>query len=368
MPIKGHELIKAIEEYAPPYMAVDNDRIGLQVGDPNATVNKVLVTLDVTEAVIDEAIQLDANWIVAHHAVIFHPLKELRTDKAAGKILKKCLRHDLNIYIAHTNLDITANGVNDVLAERLELRQIEPLFLDQTEKLKKLVVFIPEDHVNHVQEAIGEAGAGWMGHYSDCTFQVSGTGTFLPREGANPYIGSKGKLERVAEVRLETIMTEKIQNRVIQAMLNAHPYEEVAYDVYPLDQQGQAYGLGRIGEFASSIRLHELIEQVKQVYQLEQVRFVGDSNSLVKKVAVIGGSGARYWKRAQQRQADVYITGDIDFHTAQDALAAGLCLIDPGHHVEHLVVDTICDELSKRLEKKIKIHSSVVNTNPFQFA
>lgn len=368
MSIRGYDLIQAMEDYAPPHLAIENDRIGLQVGDPNAPVKKVLVTLDVTEAVIDEAIQLGANWIVAHHAVIFHPLKELRTDTPSGRIFLKCFSHGLNIYIAHTNLDITPNGVNDVLAERLDLRQIEPLFPDQPERLKKLVVFIPEDHVDQVQKAIGEAGAGWIGHYSDCTFQVSGIGTFLPRDEANPYIGSKGKLERVKEVRLETIMTEKIQNRVVQAMLQAHPYEEVAYDIYPLDQSGQAYGLGRIGELDSSVRLQELVEHVKQAYQLEHIRFVGDPNSLIRKVAIIGGSAARYWKRAQQRQADVYITGDIDYHTAQDAFAAGFCLIDPGHHVEHFVIHTVCDELSKRFKKKIEVHASNMLPNPFHFA
>src|SRR5690606_15858910 len=139
------------------------------------------------------------------------------------------------IFVAHTNLDVTPNGVNDVLAKRLELSSIEPLLPDQFEKLKKLVVFIPESHVDQVREAIGKEGAGWIGNYSDCTFQVSGTGTFMPREEANPYIGSRGKLEKVAEVRLETIITEKVQNRVIQAMLDAHPYEEVAYDLYPLE-------------------------------------------------------------------------------------------------------------------------------------
>ena len=367
MSIKGYELIKAMEEYAPPYLAVENDRIGLQVGDPNASVEKVLVTLDITEAVIDEAIQQSANWIIAHHAMIFHPLKEIRTDTAAGRILKKCLANDLNLYIAHTNLDITPNGVNDVLAERLGLKKLQPLFLEHVERLKKFVVFIPKTHVEQVQEAVGKAGAGWIGNYSDCTFQVSGVGTFRPRDGANPYIGKRGELEQVEEVRLETIIQEDIQDRVIKAMLHAHPYEEVAYDLYPLEQEGRTYGLGRIGELPTEIELGQLIEQVKQAYQLEKVRFVGDSQSWVRKVAILGGSGARYWKRVKQRRADVYITGDIDFHTAQDALAEGLHLIDPGHHIEHFVVQAVCNQLAKQV-KEVEIIPSAVNTNPFQYA
>lgn len=368
MAIKGYELIQAMEDYAPTSLAVANDRIGLQVGERNAPVNKVLVTLEVTESVVDEAIQNGANWIVAHHAAIFQPLKELRTDTPKGRILKKCLYNGLNIFVAHTNLDVTPNGVNDVLAKRLELSSIEPLLPDQFEKLKKLVVFIPESHVDQVREAIGKEGAGWIGNYSDCTFQVSGTGTFMPREEANPYIGSRGKLEKVAEVRLETIITEKVQNRVIQAMLDAHPYEEVAYDLYPLEQQGTVYGLGRIGQLPAPIKFAELIERVKQAYQLDHLRFVGDPNALVQRIAVLGGSGARYWQQAQQRRADVYLTGDIDYHTAQDALAADFRLIDPGHHVEQLVIDTVCQELSKRFENKIEVIPSTVDFNPFRFA
>lgn len=367
MSIKGYKLIQAMEEYAPPHLAVENDPIGLQVGDPEAEVKKVLVTLDVTEAVIDEAIQLGANWIVAHHAVIFRPLKKLRTDTLAGRLLKKCLAHDINLYIAHTNLDIAPHGVNDVLAQRLGLHSIEPLMISQKERFKKLVVFIPQTHVEQVQEAIGQAGAGWIGNYSDCIFQVSGTGTFRPRDGANPYIGTSGTLERVAEVRLETIITEAIQPQVVKAMLQAHPYEEVAYDLYPLEQAGRTFGLGRIGELPAEMKLEALIEQVKQAYQLTNLRFVGDVQSVVKKVAILGGSGARYWTQAKQRQADVYITGDIDFHTAQSAWAEGLCLIDPGHHIERFVVDMVSDQLSKQL-KETEIVASSVDTNPFQFA
>lgn len=367
MSIKGFQLIKAIEDYAPPRFAMENDRIGLQVGDPHALVKKVLVTLDVTEAVVDEAIQQGANWIIAHHAVIFRPLKEIRTDTAAGRILQKCLAHQLNLYIAHTNLDIAPNGVNDVLAERLGLAKIKPLFEYHAERLKKLVVFIPESHVEQVQQAIGQAGAGWIGNYSDCTFQVSGTGTFRPREGANPYIGTSGELERVAEVRLETIIEESKQQQIIHAMLKAHPYEEVAYDLYPLEQKGRTYGLGRIGELPAEMTLKQLIERVKEAYQLKHVRFVGDPQSSVKKVAIVGGAGGRFWQRVQRCQADVYITGDIDFHTAQDALAAGLHLIDPGHHIEHIVVDTVCKQLSQRI-KEIEFVASTVDTNPFNFA
>jgi putative NIF3 family GTP cyclohydrolase 1 type 2 len=218
-----------------------------------------------------------------------------------------------------------------------------------------------------VLNAMCEAGAGWIGQYSHCTFNMNGTGTFLPREGTNPYIGEQGKLERVKEIRLETIITESIQSRVIQAMLNAHPYEEVAYDLYPLDNPGPAMGLGRVGDLTQPVTLRELAEQVKSAYEIEGVRFVGDPDRQVRRVAVMGGSGGRFYSAALDKQADVYITGDVDFHTAQDALADGLCLIDPGHHVERWVVPRVCEKLRSALPD-VTVTPSQVDTNPFRFA
>lgn len=365
MSINGYELIKQMEAFAPRYFAVENDPIGLQIGDPKRAVEKVLVTLDVTEAVVDEAIQLGANWIVAHHAVMFRPVSELRTDQPQGKIFEKCFKHGINVYIAHTNLDVAPGGVNDVLAEKLELQKVTPFLTDQAERLQKLVVFIPEDHLEKVRDAICQAGAGYIGDYSHCTFQMMGTGTFLPQAGSQPYIGKQGELAKVKEIRLETVVTDQNQSQVLQAMFDAHPYEEVAYDLYPLNQPGRKWGLGRIGLYPEKVPLQKFAEKVKQAYQVEGIRFVGRSDQMVQKVAILGGSGSKYWKQALSKEVDVYITGDIDFHTAQDALAAGFCLIDPGHHVEHLVVEKICSVLSTHLE--ISILPSNVDTNPFRF-
>jgi dinuclear metal center YbgI/SA1388 family protein len=367
MGIQGRELIRAMEAWAPPRLAVEKDRIGLQVGNPDAEIRGVLVTLDVTEDVVDEAIRLGANWIVAHHAVIYKPVSSLRTDRPAGRLYQKLLQHQIQVYIAHTNLDTADDGVNDVLAERLGLQETEVLLPHIHERLKKIVVFVPEDHHEAVLNAMCAAGAGWIGQYSHCTFNVNGTGTFLPREGTNPYIGEQGKLERVKEIRLETIITESIQSRVIRAMLDAHPYEEVAYDLYPLDNPGPAMGLGRVGNLPQPVTLRQLAEQVKSAYEIDGVRFVGDPDRQVRRVAIMGGSGGRFYSAALDQQADVYITGDIDFHTAQDALADGLCLIDPGHHVERWVVPRVCEKLRAALPD-VTITPSKVDTNPFRFA
>lgn len=363
--VRGAELIRYFEEWSPPWLAVEGDRIGLQVGDPNESINRVLVALEVTEQVVDEAIRLGANWIVAHHAVIFRPLAAIRTDRPAGRLMKKLLTNQINVYIAHTNLDTAVGGVNDVLAQRLGLQEVEVLAPHTGEQLKKIVVFIPEDHHEAVLQAMSQAGAGWIGNYSHCTFNIQGTGTFLPQEGATPYIGAQGKIEHVSEVRLETIITDRVQSQVVAAMLAAHPYEEVAYDIYPLERTGKQYGLGRIGQLTEALSLQELAERVKKAYQLPSLRMVGDPKRSVTRVAVLGGAGARYTATALQRGADVLITGDVDYHTAQDALADGLALLDPGHHIEHLVVERVCQVLQEKLS--VPVHASEVKIDPFQY-
>lgn len=366
--VRGESLIRVLEEWAPPSLAVERDPIGLQVGDPGAEVTGVLVTLDVTEEVVNEALSLGANWIVSHHAVIYRPLNHLRGDRPAGRLAAKLLQNGINVYVTHTNLDTAVGGVNDVLAEKLGLENLEVLAPHVRERLKKIVVFVPEDHHMKVLNAMCEAGAGWIGNYSHCTFNLRGTGTFLPGEGTDPYIGQQGKLEQVKEVRMETIIPESAQSRVVQAMLNAHPYEEVAYDIYPLELEGTSFGLGRIGRLPKKIRLRALAERVKEAFEIPALRFVGDPDRLVSTVAVLGGSGGRYVETALRRGADVFITGDIDYHTALDSLSAGLALIDPGHHVERLVLERVCRVLREKwAPSEVKVVPTSVHRDPFQF-
>jgi dinuclear metal center YbgI/SA1388 family protein len=367
MSLKGTDLIRILDAYAPPALAVEKDRIGLQVGEPGAEVRGILVTLDVTEEVVDEAIRLGTNWIIAHHAVIYQPLKALRTDNPTGRMFAKILTHGLNVFVAHTNLDAADEGVNDVLAERLGMTDCRVLIPYKKEKLKKLVVFVPEDHHERVLRAVCEAGAGWIGNYSHCTFNVEGMGTFLPQEGTNPFIGEKGKLEKVKEIRLETIVPERAVHRVVEAMLAAHPYEEVAYDLYPLELPGKPLGYGRVGRLPQPVTLRELAQTVKQAYQIEGLRVAGDWERRIQTVAVLGGSGGRYWEDALRAGADAYITGDVDHHAALDALGHGLAILDPGHHVEHLVTERVCAILKRNLNGVVPVHASRVDTNPFRF-
>ncbi|WP_442603729.1 Nif3-like dinuclear metal center hexameric protein [Paenibacillus sp. KN14-4R] len=367
---KGAAVTALFEELAPKHYAMPDDKIGLQLGTLNKEIRHILVALDVTEAVVDEAISQGADLIIAHHAIIFRPLAHIQTDSPAGRLYEKLIKHDIAVYIAHTNLDVATGGVNDLLAAQLGLTDLTHLEDVHTEKLNKLVVFVPKTHHEAVQQALFNAGAGHIGHYSHCSFNLEGQGTFMPEDGAQPFIGAQGKFERVEEVRVETIVPEAAVRRTVQAMLKAHPYEEVAYDLYPLDLKGRVFGLGRVGKVPAPMTLAELAEAAKQAFDVPTVRVVGDLTRTVRKAAVLGGSGARYWKRAKFSGADVLITGDIDYHSAHDALADGMLIIDVGHNVEKIMKEGVAQYLRERFTQKrytTTIQASAIDTEVFQF-
>ncbi|RXZ77146.1 Nif3-like dinuclear metal center hexameric protein [Paenibacillaceae bacterium] len=367
---QGQTVIQLIEQLAPKQYAVEGDKIGLQLGTLQKEITKVLVALDVTDEVVDEAISQGANLIIAHHAIIYRPLAKLDTTTPAGKLYEKLIKHDIAVYIAHTNLDVAEGGINDWLADSLELQGRKHLEEIYSDKLYKLVVFVPEDHHDRLLEAIWRAGAGGIGQYKCCSFNVEGTGTFQPGDDAKPFIGTSGQLERVREIRIETIVPHSIHRKVVQAIIKAHPYEEVAYDLYPLELKGRSFGLGRVGSLPSTKTLHELANQVKQVFDVPQLRVIGDLNRNVRKVAVLGGAGAKYVRHALFAGADVLVTGDIDYHTAHDALAAGLAIIDPGHNIEKIMKPQVAQWLSRELSDRkytTVVIASEVPTEPFLF-
>lgn len=367
---KGQTVIQYMEKLAPKHLAVPDDKIGLQLGSLQKEIHNILVALDVNDEVVEEAIRLEADLIIAHHAIIFRPIKQLQTDTPMGKIYEKLIKHNIAVYISHTNLDITEGGMNDWIADALGIMNGTPLDEVHTEQLYKLVVFVPKSHEEKVREAVLGAGAGAIGNYSHCSFKVEGEGTFLPQEGTDPFIGTSGKLERVEEVRIETIVPQGIRNKVIQAMIKAHPYEEVAYDLYPVDLKGRSFGLGRVGKLEEPLSLAQFAEVVKEKLEVKHVRVVGDLDKVIGKAAVLGGSGGRYVNPAMFRGAEVLVTGDIDYHTAQDALMAGMALIDPGHNAEKIMKPKVAQWLRKKLLENrydTKVQASEINTEPFQF-
>ena len=368
--VHGQTLIQAFETWIPKSLAFEGDKIGLQIGTLNKPIKKIMVTLDVLENVVDEAIENDVDLIFSHHAVIFRPLKDMRTDQGQSKIVAKCIKHDIAVYNAHTNLDNANGGLNDWLAEALDLQNTEILIPKASESLYKLAVYTPLSHEKVVREAIGHAGAGAIGQYSHCSFNTIGKGMFKPDEGAQPHIGQVGRLEEVEEVKIETVVPESLLNKVKRAMLNAHPYEEVAYDVFKLENEGPAYGLGRIGQLPQELTLKAFAETVKKVFELDGVRVIGDLDSKVNKVAVLGGDGNSFYKQAKFKGADVFVTGDIYYHTGHDALLDGLPIIDAGHHIEKVMkkgVGHFFQEFIKEKKYDTEVLISKANTNPFQY-
>jgi dinuclear metal center YbgI/SA1388 family protein len=367
--VNGHEIIQVFESFSPKNLAMEGDKIGLQIGNLSRKVKNVMIALDVLDEVVEEAIAKDVQLIIAHHPLIFRPLQRITSEDASGRLIEKLIKHDIAIYTAHTNLDVAKGGVNDLLADALGLQGSEVLFPTFESKLKKLVVYVPTSHENIVREAIGKAGAGAIGEYEYCSFSSQGTGRFLPGEAANPFIGKIGDLETVEEIKIETIYPEQLEKKVLSALFKAHPYEEVAYDLYRLVNKGETLGLGRIGKVAET-SLKGFVEVVKKALDVQTVRVVGNLEAKVKKVAVLGGDGNKYFPHAIYKGADVFITGDFYYHTAHDAIAQGLNIIDPGHNVEKIMKKGVTTKLTQLFNKKgldVNVFPSEIHTDPFQF-
>ncbi|MEH7224535.1 Nif3-like dinuclear metal center hexameric protein [Bacillus sp. JJ1566] len=368
----GFEVIEVFEQFSPKYLAVEGDRekIGLQIGTLNKPVKKIMIVLDVIEDVVNEAISKDIDLIIAHHPPIFRPLKAVQTDTPTGRIIEKCILHKIAVYAAHTNLDVAIGGVNDLLANALELTNTELLAPTYEEKLKKLAVYVPRESAEEVRMALGTAGAGFIGNYSHCTFNSQGTGTFLPHEGTTPHIGEIGKLEEVNEIKIETVFPSGLQKKVVTAMLKAHPYEEVAYDIYPLENEGNVLGLGRVGYLENEMTLEQFAEHVKDRLEVDGIRVVGSLSDKIKKVAVLGGDGNKYISQAKRAGADVYVTGDMYYHVAHDAMMMGLNIVDPGHNIEKVMKKGVANVLTDRFKEKkfeVSVITSELNTDPFKF-
>lgn len=365
--LKNKDVFRKMEKWARSDFAYDWDSIGLQVGSKQNEVKKVMITLDVLEDVVDEAIEKNIDLIIAHHPLLFSPLQPIDLDSTKGRIVKKLIQHNITVYAAHTNLDIAFGGVNDMLCDEIGLHNRKVLVETKSEELIKICIYVPDSHVREMKEALGDAGAGFIGNYSHCQFETRGTGSFKPLEGTKPFIGKQNQMEYVDEVKIETIVEYSQLNEVVQKMLQAHPYEEPAYDLYPLKNKGTQYGLGRIGELSETMAIKDFAEMLKEKLDLSHIRLSGDINSKIKKVAVLGGSGEKYWRAAQKKGADVYITGDMTFHPAQDAWQENMNVIDAGHYIEKVMKKATKKRLEDTFDSSIEVIVSNVNTDPFQF-
>ncbi|OJG75766.1 YbgI/family dinuclear metal center protein [Enterococcus quebecensis] len=345
--------------------------MGLHIGTLNKKLNRVLVTLDVRPEVVAEAIEKQVDLIIAKHPPIFRPVKRLDTNDLQTKMYADLLKHDIAVFAAHTNMDIIDNGLNDWFCELLGIHETTYLTNTHTISYKKLAVYVPVDEAPMMRKVLGQAGAGLQGEYENTSYSLIGTGRFTPVEGANPTIGTIGKEETVQEAKIEVIFPETIQSEVIQTMIAAHPYEEPAYDLYTIDNISKEYGLGRIGNLEKAIPLSEFIAIVKQKFDLEGLRIVAeDETQLIQRVAICGGSGEKFFRDALKKKADVYITGDVYYHTAHDMLTEGLSVIDPGHYIEQLCKPKLVElfnQWKKDYNWNVTFIESEVNTNPFKF-
>lgn len=352
------DVIGILHQLCPPDLAEDWDNVGLQVGDPNIEVSKILVCLDAEEIALEEAKYCGAQLIISHHPLIFRALKRLTPMDMPGKLLFQAIKENIAVVSAHTNLDRAVDGLNDWLAGRLGLMDIQPLERLKDGHLYKLVVYVPRGHENNLMEAVFAAGAGHIGAYDRCSFRVSGTGSFRGNVDTSPFIGTAGEMEETEEVRFETIVPASELTRVVSRMLKVHPYEEVAYDLIPLANQLPMVGLGRVGHLAEALTLREFAELVKTGLCASSLRLVGHLDHRIKKIAVCGGTGMSTYSDAVRHGADCLVTGDIKFHEAQRARADGIALIDAGHFATERIM---VDELAQRLRSKFVERQFVID-------
>ncbi|WP_129724014.1 Nif3-like dinuclear metal center hexameric protein [Xylanivirga thermophila] len=351
MGAKVRDIVDIMEQIAPFQYAEDWDNVGLLLGDMEENVSRIMLTLDATPEVIEQAVKEDIDMLISHHPIIFKPIKDIRLDSYTGKILCPLIKHDISVLCAHTNLDKALGGVDDTLADILGLNEVEPLTYVDSMPYYKIVVYIPKGHEEKVLYAMAEAGAGCIGGYSHCTFQGEGTGTFLPLEGAKPYIGDVGMLEHVHEIRLETIVPKSHLDKVLDAMLKVHPYEEVAYDVYQLANRVKVPSIGRIGQLPKVMSVIEYAEYIKRSLNAGSVAIVGNRDKKVKWVGSCAGAGGDLVGMAKYKGADVFVTGELKYHEAQMANALGIPVIAAGHFSTEIpIVSKLITSLQKALD------------------
>jgi len=367
--MKCKNIIDFFEKWAPAAIAWERDNVGMQIGNEERKVKNILLSLDLNHKVVDEAIRKNCNLIITHHPFLFHPIKKIDTSKDTRSIIiEKLLKKDISVFSAHTNLDFTKDGVSFQLAKTIGLKNIQFL-KNLKDDQYKLVVFVPDKNVEKVAEAIYSAGGGVIGEYSNCGFRITGTGTFKGSANSNPAIGEKNKLEKVEETRLEVLISKSNLSEVISSMIKAHPYEEVAYDIYPLNNINVNFGFGAIGEFEKSISIHQFLKTLSEKLKLKNFRYTTGKNISIKKVAVCGGSCGELVDVAIASGADAFVTADLKYHTFQDA-ERKIYLIDAGHYETEFPV---LNEIKIRLENLIGSQNSIKvfkysgSTNPVLF-
>ena len=368
--MNAEKIINFIEKWAPPGAAWDKDNVGLQVGSTKRKVSNIFLCLELTEKSISQAIKKNCNFIFTHHPFIFKPLNKVNTHSdPKGKLIEKLIKNDITLYSAHTNLDFTKDGVSFELAKSLKLKNSKFLVNEKSNQFK-LVVFIPEKDLDTVSNLLFDAGAGIIGDYEKCSFRLNGSGTFKGSENTNPAVGKKLNLENVNEVRLEVLVDSWKLNTVISALRKSHPYEEPAFDIYPLKNENLNYGFGVIGELSKSKTPSEFLTHVCKSLKIENLRYTNGTGKKIKKVAVCGGSGSDLLEAAIANKADAFVTADLKYHTFQDG-ENRILFIDAGHYETEIpalnVVKRKLENLININGESVKVYKYSGSTNPVKF-
>ncbi|MHB8858340.1 MAG: Nif3-like dinuclear metal center hexameric protein [Thermoleophilia bacterium] len=360
MTILVNEFLKIIERLAPAGLAEEWDNVGLQTGARGIEAKSVLVALNVTGEVLDEAAQAGCSIILAHHPLIFPAVDSVSEDSEAGRLISRAIRDGIAVVAAHTNLDSAPGGLADILAELMDLRRVEPI-QGASSGWSKLAVFVPPEDLDRVRAGLFAAGAGGIGDYRHCSWVTEGKGTFLPMEGAHPAVGKVGRDEVADELRLETVFPSGKHDEIVAALMNTHSYEEPAYDIYPLETRRRDAGSGRVGELAAETTLESFAGSLAEVFGMRQASYSGDPGKLVRRVAVAPGSGAGMMAAAAGK-ADVLVTGDYKYHHTLQAEELGLALIDIPHDIsEHTALASWAPKLQQELspsEVKVMVSSA----------
>lgn len=363
--MKVKEIVNALERFAPLPLQDGWDNAGLQVGLTEAEVTGALLCLDVTEAVVDEAVALGYNLIVSHHPLIFGGLKSITGRNYVERCVLKAIRHGITICSHHTNMDNAMGGVNHRIAKKLGLKNLR-ILSPKEESLLKLVTFAPIEQANEVRQALFDAGCGCIGEYDQCSYNLTGEGTFRAGEGTNPFCGNIGKMHTEREVRIETVMPAYLKGKAVRALLNAHPYEEPAYDLYPLKNQWEQAGAGLVGELPEDMEVDAFIALVKETFKAECVKANRFNGQRVRTIALCGGSGAFLLPQAMGQGADAFLTGEIKYHD-YFGHEDDLLMMEIGHYESEQFTMEIFNEIIKEACPSLPVKLTGVNTNPVRY-
>jgi len=363
--MKVREICSFLDSAVPVAYQESYDNSGLQAGEPDAEVTSALLALEATPELIKEAVEKECGMIIIHHPVLFHPLKSLTGKNVAERVIIEAVKNNIAIYSSHTSLDVSGSGVSRKMAEKLRLKDIKVL-VPLENKLLKLVTFVPVSHAEIVREALFSAGAGVIGNYDRCSFNVEGAGTFRGNELTTPFAGKKGEYHTEREVRIETIMPSHIKNSVIKALLGAHPYEEVAYDIYPLLNKYEGAGSGCTGNLPEPLGEKEFLKLVSGTFGSGRLKYSKFRIREIKKVALCGGAGGLLIPDAIAAGADAYVTGEIKYHDFLD-YGRSILLIETGHYESEIFSLEVLYELITKKFPKFAVRFSEINTNPINY-